>query len=187
MARKAPTAADPAAHPHASAARRAGATSRFLGVALLLFALSLGCTAATGLAGPGMFAGVAVQGPQADPAVPGAGIDLAQADGLGAVRIPAVWTRGQTRPGFDQLLGLTNAANGAVADGLHPVVAIYNSDASSTPAGARERTQFAQYAAAVVSAMPAVTDFVVGNEPNADSYWTPQFGADGEDAAAVGY
>jgi YD repeat-containing protein len=187
MARKAPTAADPAAHPHAAPGRRSGAASRILAVAVLLFALSLGCTAATGLAGPGMFAGVAVTGSQADGTTPGAGIDVAQSDGLGAVRIPAVWTRGQIRPGFDQLLSLTNAANAAVAAGLHPVVAIYNSDASSTPAASRGSTQFAQYAAAVARAMPAVTDFVVGNEPNSDAYWLPQFGTDGSDVAAVGY
>src|SRR5690349_15124288 len=154
MARSAPNAAIPAAHSPAARERRLRATSRILAVAFLLFALSLGCTAATGLAGPGMFAGVVVTGSQADPSGPGAGVDLAKADGLGAVRIPAVWTRGQTRPGFDQLLGLTNAANAAVAGGLHPVVAIYESDASSTPADARERKHFAQYAAAVASAMP---------------------------------
>ena len=35
--------------------------------------------------------------------------------------------------------------------------------------------------------MPAIRDVIVGNEPNLNRFWMPQFGANGEDAAAPAY
>ena len=53
-----------------------------------------------------------------------------------------------------------------------------------TPA---ERADFAAFAAATVKALPYVRHVVVGNEPNLDTFWKPQFGATGLDLAASGY
>src|SRR5918911_1603589 len=41
--------------------------------------------------------------------------------------------------------------------------------------------------AATARLLPSARHFVVGNEPNLNRYWLPQFGPDGEDVAAVGY
>src|SRR5205809_517992 len=49
------------------------------------------------------------------------------------------------------------------------------------------RAQFVQYATAVVRALPSVGTFIVGNEPNSNYYWLPQFDAGGGDAAAQAY
>jgi hypothetical protein len=38
-----------------------------------------------------------------------------------------------------------------------------------------------------VKAFPAFDDVIVGNEPNLNRFWMPQFAADGSDAAAVAY
>jgi hypothetical protein len=49
------------------------------------------------------------------------------------------------------------------------------------------RGQFAEYAASIARRFPAITDFVVGNEPNLNRFWMPQFGANGADLAARSY
>src|SRR5207248_2155156 len=41
--------------------------------------------------------------------------------------------------------------------------------------------------ATVARALPSVRDFVIGNEPNLNRYWLPQFGLDGSDVAAPAY
>ena len=89
-------------------------------------------------------------------------------------------------------LGLVAAARGAVADaelaalrargrrgraaGIRPIVAVYSFSAA-TPTTAAARAQFAAYAASIVRALPAVHDVIVGNEPNLNLFWMPQFGA----------
>jgi len=65
-------------------------------------------------------------------------------------------------------------------------VAVY-SFSSVTPTSAAARGQFASYAAAVVRALPDVRDVIIGNEPNLNLFWMPQFAPDGSDAAAVSY
>src|SRR5207302_365717 len=51
----------------------------------------------------------------------------------------------------------------------------------------KEREEFAQFAAGVVRAVPSVYGVIVGNEPNLSTFWKPQFGAGGSDAAARAY
>ncbi len=46
---------------------------------------------------------------------------------------------------------------------------------------------FAAYAASSARALPAVHQVIVGNEPNLNLFWQPQFGTDGSDAAAGSY
>ena len=59
--------------------------------------------------------------------------------------------------------------------------------AASRPLTDTDRSQFAQYAQAVVNTVPSVSDFVIGNEPNNNLFWQPQFGPDGHDAAGPAY
>ena len=35
--------------------------------------------------------------------------------------------------------------------------------------------------------MPDLQNFIIGNEPNLNRFWLPQFDPDGEDAAAPSY
>src|SRR5262249_45349459 len=56
-----------------------------------------------------------------------------------------------------------------------------------TPLTAAERTQFAQFAADLVRRVPTIREYIVGNEPNLNRYWLPQFGPNGEDVAASAY
>src|SRR6185503_288082 len=47
--------------------------------------------------------------------------------------------------------------------------------------------QFASFAASIPRLIPAVKTVSVGNEPNLNLFWMPQFAADGSDAAAPAF
>jgi hypothetical protein len=114
-------------------------------------------------------------------------MDLARQAGFGAVRMTMQWSSGQTAPSAGELQNTGNAADAARLAGIEPIVAIYNTGSGSTPADDTTRAQFVQFATAVVKGLPSVQRFIVGNEPNLNRYWMPQFNADGSDAAAPAY
>ena len=58
---------------------------------------------------------------------------------------------------------------------------------SNTPTSAADREAFAGYAAGLARALPEVRTVIVGNEPNLNLFWQPQFDPDGGDAAARSY
>jgi hypothetical protein len=81
---------------------------------------------------------------------------------------------------------LQRAVKAATAAGVTPMVAVYQLS-SSTPLSDADRTAFAGYAAAIAKALPDVHDVFVGNEPNLNLFWQPQFDGSGGDAAASAY
>jgi len=117
---------------------------------------------------------------------PDAKIELARRAGYRAIVLSSVWTPPLTAPAAGDLAALRAAVDSASAAGIRPIVAIY-SFSSVTPTSAAARSQFASYAAALVRALPDVRDVIIGNEPNLNLFWMPQFAPDGSDAAAVSY
>jgi hypothetical protein len=117
---------------------------------------------------------------------PAGAMALAGRAGFGAVALSAVWTPPETALPDGELAQLRGAVHAAVADGIRPVVAVY-SFSSVTPVTAEARSQFAAYAASIPRALPQIRDVIVGNEPNLNLFWMPQFGLDGSDAAAAAY
>jgi hypothetical protein len=117
---------------------------------------------------------------------PAGAMALAQRAGFGAIALSAVWTPPQTTLPGDELAQLRGAVRAAAADGIRPVVAVY-SFSSVTPLTPEARSQFASFAASIPRALPQVRDVIVGNEPNLNLFWMPQFGPDGSDAAAAAY
>jgi hypothetical protein len=113
--------------------------------------------------------------------------DLARSAGFDTIRLTAMWSKGMTSPPAAELTALQNAAGAASQDGIRTIVVIHNINGSNTPTADADRSQFVQYAQAVVRALPSVKDFIVGNEPNINNYWLPQFNADGSDAVATAY
>ena len=111
---------------------------------------------------------------------------LAQRAGFGAISFSAVWTPPETAPPDAELAQLRGAVEAATADGIRPVVAVY-SFSGVTPLTEDARAQFASFAASIPRSLPQVRDVVVGNEPNLNLFWMPQFAADGSDAAAPAY
>jgi hypothetical protein len=117
---------------------------------------------------------------------PAAAMSLAKRAGFGAIALSAVWQPPETAPSDAELAQLRGAVRAAVARGIRPVVAVY-SFSGVTPLTPDARSQFAAYAASITRALPSVRDVIVGNEPNLNLFWMPQYATDGSDAAAPAY
>src|SRR5919199_857155 len=114
-------------------------------------------------------------------------MDLLKLAGLKAVRPTQEWAPGQTAPSGPDFDALRNAVAAAQLDGIRVVLSVTNHGSRTTPLSDQDQADFAQYAANVARALPYVRDFVIGNEPNLNRYWLPQFGLDGSDVAAPAY
>jgi hypothetical protein len=114
-------------------------------------------------------------------------MDLAKLAGLDAIRLTATWTTGETAPPAAQATALTNAIDAAQFTGLRVIVSIYPVGSSVTPLTDRDRSDFAAFAVSIAHRYPLLHDFIIGNEPNLNRFWLPQFNADGTDAAAASY
>jgi hypothetical protein len=159
----------------------------FARILLVLLAVVL-VNARPSAAGTGMFVGAAEdEARQVDPGVAKSKMDLAALAGLGTIRMTATWSPGRTVVAGDDLLSLQNAANAAQFDGIRLILSVYPRDHRATPLTSRARGEFAQYAASIARLVPGITDFVVGNEPNLNMFWMPQFGPGGSDRAAASY
>jgi hypothetical protein len=136
-------------------------------------------------AGPNLFVGAAEDG--AVWGDPTAQMNLAQQAGFDSIRMTAQWVSGNTQ--LDPIIAakLRNAAAAAEARGIRPVVSIYNVNSIQAPEDPILQSEFATFAQNVVLALPGVTTFIVGNEPNSSYYWQPQFDTRGADIAATAY
>src|SRR5918911_1310404 len=114
-------------------------------------------------------------------------MDLLKLAGLKAVRPTQEWAPGQTAPSGPDFDELKNAVTAAQLDGVRVVLSVTNHGSRTTPLSDQDQADFATYAANVARALPYVHEFVVGNEPNLNRYWLPQFGLDGSDVAAPAY
>jgi hypothetical protein len=154
---------------------------------LALVALSL-VAAEPAWGGTGMFVGAADDGARSlDPLTAKAKMDRAALAGFGVLRMTVIWSPGEATVGGDELVALQNVSAAAQLDGVRLILSIYPRDSRTTPLSSRARGEFAQYAASIARRFPAVTDFVVGNEPNLNLFWMPQFGVGGVDLAARSY
>jgi len=106
--------------------------------------------------------------------------------GLRAVVLSAVWKPPRETLSSADLAGLRDAVGWATKSGVAPMVAVYHFS-GVTPLTPTARRQFASYAASIPRLLPQVRTLFVGNEPNLNLFWMPQFRADGSDAAASGY
>ena len=111
-------------------------------------------------------------------------MQLADAAGLKTIVLSAVWKQGASAAG--DLPPLRRAVRAAKAEGIEPQLAVYQLS-SSTPLDDASRTAFSDYAVALVRALPSVRTVFVGNEPNLNLFWMPQFEPGGGDAAATAY
>jgi hypothetical protein len=156
----------------------------------LVFACLLACLGLVPAAHAGtlLFVGAAEDAAkQPDPAVAKAKMDLAKLAGFDAIRVTATWTPVKRHVSGYDLVTLQNAATAADLDGIRLIVAVYPSGSRVTPLTQVARAQFAAWTASIARALPTVHDFVVGNEPNLNRFWMPQFTRRGTDAAAPAY
>jgi len=113
-------------------------------------------------------------------------MQLAADSGFQAIALSSVWSRGLRAPDSGELASLRRATQAAAAAKIRPLVAVY-SFSSNTPLSETDRSNFAAYTAALMRELPEVHDVIVGNEPNLNLFWLPQYNASGGDAAAVSF
>ena len=66
-------------------------------------------------------------------------------------------------------------------------LAVYHPGSATTPLTPDARAAFASYVTAIMRDTPEIRDLIVGNEPNLNRFWMPQFDAAGGDVAAPAY
>jgi hypothetical protein len=154
----------------------------------LLCAFAALATPARALANDRMYMGAAEdEGRNADPAVAMAKMQLAKAAGFDTIRITAIWEPGENAVPANELQALQSIAAAGEFLGIRIVATVMNFGSRTTPLTATARTQFSRFAADLVTRVPSIREYIVGNEPNLNRYWLPQFGPNGEDAAATAY
>ncbi len=107
--------------------------------------------------------------------------------GFTSVRVTSQWLPGQFAPPEPELQILRNVAAAAQLSGVGVYLSVYPPGSRSTPLTPEAREQFAAYVTVLVQQLPYVKDVIVGNEPNLNRFWLPQFNPDGTNAAAPAY
>lgn len=139
-------------------------------------------------AGPTMAFGAAEDAVrQDDPAVARQKMAQLAAAGFRAVRITSLWVPPATAPTPGEITVVSNVAAAAKAYGVTLYVSVLSPGSKTTPLTPEAQAQFAQYASALVRTVPSLRNVIVGNEPNLNRFWLPQFNQDGTDAAAPAY
>jgi hypothetical protein len=160
----------------------------------LLTVASVAAATASLLAGPARSAGPAMTLGAAEDAVRAPDLPTAEAKmaqlrlaGFTAVRITTNWEPGLVAPTADELRELRNVETAADLNGVEVYVSVYNVGQRTTPLDPTAQSQFAQYTAAVARLLPSFDQIIVGNEPNLNRFWLPQFAPDGSNASAPAY
>ena len=81
---------------------------------------------------------------------------------------------------------ITDAIDCAKLNNIRPVLSIYPAKPSAIGSSDSDQSAFANFVGLVGQAFPDVKDFIIGNEPNVNRFWQPQF-VNGQDAAAADY
>ncbi len=155
---------------------------------MLFCALAALAVPAGAMASAQMYMGAAEdEGRNADPQVAMAKMELAKAAGFDTIRITANWSPGLSAVPAGQLQALQSIAAAGIFLNIRVVATVMPFGSRATPLTAAARTQFARFARDIVQRVPTIREYIVGNEPNLNRYWLPQFGPNGEDVAAPAY
>jgi hypothetical protein len=123
----------------------------------------------------------------ADLTVAKAKMDLALLAGFDTIRVTAIWEPGQSELGGHELVWLENAVAAADLTGIRLVVSVYHRGSRTTPTTPAARADFAAFTASIARRFPSLRSFIVGNEPNLNRFWLPQFNRDGTSASPGAY
>ncbi len=155
---------------------------------LIPFAAALAFAPAALAGGPGMSFGAAEDVVRAPDLVSAkARMTLFSLAGFSAIRVTSQWLPDQVAPPESELQILRNVAGAAQLTGVKVYLSVYPPGSRSTPLTPEAREQFAAYLTVLAQQLPSIDDVIVGNEPNLNRFWLPQFNPDGTDAAAPAY
>jgi hypothetical protein len=139
-------------------------------------------------AGPTLVVGAVEDGVRQESLVASkAKLTLLSLAGLRAVRVSSIWTPGERAPTPGEEERLATVAAAAQLNGMRVYVAVFHATFRTTPLTDQDQADFAAYTAAIARRIPSIRNFVIGNEPNLNRFWMPQFGPDGSNAAAEAY
>jgi len=124
---------------------------------------------------------------QGGPLAADAKMALARLAGLDTIRVTSNWSPGETALAPAEQATLQAVADAADLNGIRLIVSVYPYGARTTPQTPAAREEFASYAASIPALVPSVRYLIVGNEPNLNRFWMPQFTPGGADAAAPAY
>ena len=145
-------------------------------------------TASPATAGPGLVVGAVEDDVRASSLVEAqTRMTLFRLAGFRAVRVTSYWTPGLTAPSENELRVLESVAGAAETNAVRLYVTVMHPGSRTTPLTDEARSEFSSYAEALVRAVPQIQHVIVGNEPNLNRFWLPQFAPDGSNAAAPAY
>ena len=107
--------------------------------------------------------------------------------GFRAVRVTSYWRPGLAAPPDEEVAVLRNVTQAGARHGVRVYVTVMSPGSATTPLTDVARADFASYTAAIARAVPGVRHVIVGNEPNLNRFWLPQFDAEGASAAPAAY
>jgi hypothetical protein len=138
--------------------------------------------------GPGMLIGATEDAVRAPTLVQAkAQMDRLALAGFRGVRITQLWRPGERTVSAMEASILRNVTTAAALDGIQVFTSVTNFGSGTTPLTDQDQADFAAYAASVAQADSGLRRLIIGNEPNLNRYWLPQFAPDGSDAAAPAY
>jgi hypothetical protein len=114
-------------------------------------------------------------------------MSLIRLAGFRAVRVTSTWQPGLSAPTEHEAMVLSNVAAAAAVHGVRVFVSVYHAGSRTTPLTPEARKEFASYVTEILKANPSFKDVIVGNEPNLNRFWMPQFGLDGSGVSAAAY
>ncbi len=114
-------------------------------------------------------------------------LDLLKLAGLSSVRISSTWAPGEKAPSHDETTQLASVVGAAALDGFKVYVSVSQFGSKTTPLTDEDQSAFARYAAWIAAQFPTLRGIIVGNEPNLNRFWLPQFNPDSSDAAAPAF
>lgn len=116
---------------------------------------------------------------------PGPALDRLEQAGFGAVGITSFWEPGLSAPTEEEMATIRGVVERA--EGTRIFLAVYHRGSATTPLTPEDRADFAAYVTAIMRDAPEIRDLIVGNEPNINRFWLPQFGPDGASVAPAAY
>jgi hypothetical protein len=107
--------------------------------------------------------------------------------GFRALRMTTLWRPGLTRPTVIEGRVLANAVRSARTHGMEVYLSVFVARPREAPTSDARRREFAAFTAALVRGLPGIRNVIVGNEPNINNFWMPQFDPDGASASPRDY